>query len=179
MIPGPVIGILSELLPHLYSRETINEIFLSAGASGRPPRNWEKAGRIQNWCLQINALEPEKAERILSRLVERLYTTPPYRNKEHLVEPVAEQITEACNEEKFKLRISPRQKARREQLVFELHGSEKRSGPSQKKINQSLRATIDGLDSLLNDILSPDFNQRTQRNYQLTDEEVGFHQLLQ
>lgn len=178
MIPGPVIGTLSELLPHLYPRETINELFLFAGAPGQPPRNWEKAGRVQNWCLQINALEPKKSDKILSRLVERIYATPAYPNKEHLVEHVAEEITNACKEAKFELRISRRLRERRAQLVLELHKSEERTQHRQKQLNKSLGATILKLDLIISEALAVNNNQGSGRNYQLTDEEKSLHQLL-
>lgn|GEM_PF-2849044 len=107
MIPNSITAFLTSFLPDLYSRDTINVLFQEAGASGYGPRNWEKAGRVQAWCREINDREPERAEEILSRLARLMLSVPTYRGRERDAHLVAQQLVSECSDAGLRVKALP------------------------------------------------------------------------
>lgn len=69
VIPAPVIGVLSDILPEAHTHAGLNSLFLHAGAPGDPP-DGNKQIKVQDWLRRVNkdvSVEPLK---VLGSLIE-------------------------------------------------------------------------------------------------------------
>lgn len=73
-IPAPIIGVLSDALPHIESHASLDSLFLYADAPGEPPEG-SKPVKTQAWLRRINK-ESANPLAVLGKLIESYMEIP-------------------------------------------------------------------------------------------------------
>ena len=74
--PQAVIGVLSEILPNWTSHDTLNSLFMYAGAPGEPPEG-SKPAKVQAWLLRTNKDMKIRPLEVLGKILEKYLEDEP------------------------------------------------------------------------------------------------------
>jgi hypothetical protein len=76
LIPQPVIGVLASILPNWTSHDSLDALFLYAGASGEPPPV-SKSAKVQAWLFQTNKDLESDPLGVLGKILEKFLDDEP------------------------------------------------------------------------------------------------------